>query len=132
MAWKYVIVRAGNQEVPFIFPENIVHAGMAEAVKIYFTSVAQVMAGGQLTEAALDAIAASIEPVAAGEVNVDFGKPSGRSSTLGLGPRENDQNFLQAFPYHHGYVEGPDPTEEALQAMREAAERGETPRKFDS
>jgi hypothetical protein len=102
MAWKYVILRTGNREVPIIFPESLVHAGVAEAMKSYFAAVAVTMSSGMLSEESVGKLVADIGVVAAGEVAIDIGSASGGSETLGVQSRPTDSKWLQAYPYHHG------------------------------
>lgn len=104
MAWKYVIMRVGNNEVPIIFPEHLVHSAMADALRDYYAKIAQTMSGNLLSPQAIEKLKQEIVPVSAGEVRLDVGPCSGRSETLGVEAREDDGQFLNSYNYHHGYV----------------------------
>lgn len=105
MAWKYVIVRAGNQEVPVIFPDNLVHSLMADAMRHYFTKMAFEMSNKQLSVTALNDMYASIKAVAAGDITIDVGIASGKSESLGVESRDVDTNWIKSYVYHHGIAE---------------------------
>jgi hypothetical protein len=106
MAWKYVIMRVGNREVPVLFPESMVHAHMAEMMQLYFATEAQFLAGGVLSTDAVRKIADSVTAASAGscEVRVLVARDSG-SETLGIKSRFHDTAVINMHPYTGGYVE---------------------------
>jgi hypothetical protein len=105
MAWKYIVLRLANREVPIIFPESLVHRQVAEAITGMYAQTAVEMSNGMLTAAALDKLTEAIVPVAAGEVTLDIGKASGGSETLGVRSRPTDSAWLRNYSYHHGIIE---------------------------
>lgn len=92
---KYVMfkVRIGDltKLTPVIFPNDFVHSMVAEALTSYRDTHGDVVIDG--------------EPVSAGELSVGVGKCYGRSSTLNLDPRPDDDKLINAIDYSHGLVE---------------------------
>lgn len=105
MSWKYVIVRLGNTEVPVIFPERLVHAHVAMMLRSMFAAEAQVLSNGVLSAQAIQQVAESVVPVAAGSCEIDVFATHGRSETLNLGARPADAAFMNMLQYTGGYVD---------------------------
>lgn len=107
MAWKYVIVRAGNQEIPLIFPSHLVHQSMSELLRDYLVDVAaSVMPPSLAIASTFEKLREQIQPVAAGEITFDVGACTGGSETLGLRARTEDAKLIGGYNYNHGIVEG--------------------------
>lgn len=104
MAWKYVILRVGNTEVPVIFPDRMVHAWVAGLVKAYFAQEIK-FAHPQIPDAALTEAFTKFTVVSAGEANIAVISASGHSGTLGAPSRPGDKDFLNSYPYTGGYVD---------------------------
>jgi hypothetical protein len=102
MSWKYIIFQAGNREIPVIFPEDLVHSVMADAMRFYMMKVAHEMANGVLSREALAKLADELKPVSAGFVTLDIGSCSEGSETLKLKARPDDARRLRTHPYTHG------------------------------
>lgn len=103
MGWKYIIIRKGNQELPIIFPDSMVHSLMFKCIramtKAEIRSVYP-MATKKMLEDAADALI----PVSAGSITFDVGSATGGSETLGVQARAEDAAAIQAFPYTHGIM----------------------------
>lgn len=109
MAWKYVVVRAGNQEIPLIFPGHLVHASMSELLRDYLVDVAAAVMPPSLHLAStFEKLREQVQPVAAGEITFDIGACTGGSETLGLKARPEDARLIGGYNYNHGYVEDSD------------------------
>lgn len=106
MSWKYIILRTGNREVPIIFPDHLVHAQVADAIRGMYGQIAVEMSNGVIPmgSPAIQRLMDDIEPVAAGELTIDIGSASGRSETLGVESRPTDAKFLRSYSYHHGIM----------------------------
>lgn len=104
MSWKYVYFRAGNREFPVMFPEDMVHSVMADAVRFYMMKIANEMSNGVLSRAALEKLADEVQPVSAGFVTLDIGSCSEGSETLGLKARPDDAKRLRTHNYTHGQL----------------------------
>lgn len=103
MAWKYIILQVGNAEVPIIFPKDLIHAEVARAMQSYYVRVAvQCAPKGVLSDKALSELRGSIKAVSAGELTLDVGACTGRSDTLGVSSRPEDERVIAAHPYTHG------------------------------
>lgn len=102
MGYKYIIVRKGNKELPFIFPEDCVHSLMFRAVRMMTRLEIKMLypaASDKMLKDAVDAL----KVVGAGTVRIDVGPATGGSETLGgIMARPGDQAFMQSFPYTHG------------------------------
>ena len=94
---KYIIIagdlvsRDGTvkMEIPFIFPNNLVHAN------VYEYSAHMLKREMKLS---------NLKCVAAGFFSVSNHQCSGESETLGVKSRPGDSGFIQFFDYHHGIV----------------------------
>lgn len=105
MAWKYIVVRAGNQEVPVIFPEHMVHSLMSALMQEYFVAAAMtVMPAEFRTDRVRDDIRKGVKAVAAGSITFDVGTCTGGSETLKLQSRQVDAELIAGYNYHHGVV----------------------------
>jgi len=85
---KYIVLRVQDQELPVIFPEQMIHSLVAEAL-----SKMPSMAGAV--------------PVSAGQLSsLDIGSGChGNSTTLGLSSRGvQDDQLIQMMDYLHGIV----------------------------
>jgi hypothetical protein len=82
---KYIMFehKRTRQNIPVIFPNNVVHAVMAHALKH----------AEPFNQCAL---------VSAGEYNGATGTCSGHSSTLKLTSREDDSTIISTMDYSHG------------------------------
>lgn len=102
--WKYIVLKVGNQEVPFIFPAQMVHAMVADAMVSYFVSDAMIASGNRLSEAAIAKLRNQLKVVSAGDILIRVASTSGKSDTLQIGSRPVDFALINSFPYTHGYV----------------------------
>lgn len=89
---KYVMIRRGNQVLPIIFPDYLVHDDVAKSI--------------------IDLLAKRDGPklqprkaVAAGEVTIFDAKCEGRSETLGLASRGQVDSFSIKLGHYAGYCE---------------------------
>lgn len=102
---KYLIVKTGNREVPFIFPDDLVHAIMLESIKDYYARTAMLMANGMLGPKSLEEIRSAVVAVAGGDIVLDLSVCSGRSETCGVSARPGDAAHIASYPYTGGIVE---------------------------
>lgn len=102
--WKYIVLRVGNQEVPFIFPQMLAHSMVADCMCLYYAREAQVMSGNQLSIDSIAKLAGDIKVVAAGDINFGTFSCSGRSESLQIGSREEDFALIVSH-YTHRVVE---------------------------
>lgn len=103
MGWKYIIVRKGNQELPIIFPDSMVHSLMFKCIRAMTKAEIRTvypMATKKMLEDAADSLVA----VSAGSITLDVGATTGGSETLGVQARAEDAGAIQRFPYDHGIV----------------------------
>lgn len=85
MGWKYIVVRAGNQDIPVLFPDSLVHQDVAE--RICAIKDLRDRPGGSKT-------------IAAGSLCVMAHGVGGDSETLKLTSRGDiDQNLIDSFEY---------------------------------
>lgn len=101
MGFKYIIVKKGNQELPIIFPDSMVHSLMFKCIRAM--TKAEIKAVYPMaTDKMLKDAADSLEVVSAGSITIDVGATTGSSETLGKHSRPEDAAAIQAFPYTHG------------------------------
>ena len=103
MGYKYIIIRKGNQELPIIFPDSMVHKLVFQAIRAMTRAELRMMAP-MLSEEALTKGAKSVEIVSAGSITFDVGTVDGFSETLGVKSRPSDGAMIQRFPYTHGII----------------------------
>lgn len=103
MGYKYIIVRKGNQELPFIFPDNCVHSLMFKCVRAMTKAEVKAMYP-MATDKMLKDVADSLKVVGAGSITFDVGNASGGSETLNVQSRPSDKTLIQSFPYTHGVI----------------------------
>lgn len=103
MAWKYVIVKVGNTEVPVIFPSRMVHALVVDHIKDYFVGEAK-MVTPFLAKASLRQLRDQLVAVSAGECEIIVRSASGSSETLGIASRPDDKNRINMHPYTGGFL----------------------------
>ena len=99
MGFKYVVIRMTPKEekacvaweLPFIFPDKVVHKDFADAV----------IASQQKEHPDM-----KFEVVSAGEVSLWVDSCAGESTTLNLKSRKDtDQMLISTFPYCHGIID---------------------------
>ena len=104
---KYVMfeVRMGTliKHVPVIFPNDLVHSMVAEALTTYRCK--------PFGDEEVGDLVIEGKVVGAGEVSVEVGKAHGFSSTLCIGPQEGDDSTINTIDYLHGLVEEEGPEE---------------------
>jgi len=103
MGYKYIIVRKGNQELPFIFPENCVHSLMFRAVRMMTKLEIKTIYPSASEKMLKDAVD-SLKVVGAGSITLDVGSATGSSGTLKVQSRPGDASAIQSFPYTHGLI----------------------------
>lgn len=92
MAWKYIVVQVQTgsiaREVPILFPEQMVHALVAEVTKPLLRAHGWTVG----------------EVVAAGECTLTVHSTEGVSKSLkpNVYARDGDAQWLTMYPYHHG------------------------------
>lgn len=111
MAWKYIVMQVGNREVPIIFPDHLVHKGIAQAMKLYFGQLALSASSGMMTRDALKKLIKDLQPVSAGSITFDVGKCAGKSDSLGVRSRPSDTDLIENFEYTHGLTDGNEETD---------------------
>ncbi|HKO43361.1 MAG TPA: hypothetical protein VJU84_08725 [Pyrinomonadaceae bacterium] len=94
MGFKYIVIEverreAGKQRLPIIFPDIMVHAHVAEAVK-------------KLPNFQ-DPFGSTPKVVSAGDVQITA-LCSGGSETLDLTSDEGDSSLINTFAYYHGLI----------------------------
>jgi hypothetical protein len=104
MSWKYIYFKAGNREFPVMFPEDMVHSVMADAIRFYMLKTANDMSNGMLSREALEKLADEVKPVSAGFVTLDIGSCSEGSETLKIKARPDDAKRLRTHSYTHGQL----------------------------
>lgn len=105
MSWKYVIMRVGNAEVPVIFPDRMVHALVADALKGYFAAEAMIVMPPELrSRETRERLRSQIVPVSAGDCNLIVTEAFGKSDTLKLSARPHDESALNTHPYTGGIL----------------------------
>lgn len=108
MSWKYVVIRKGNQEIPVIFPDTLVHADMAEAVQRIFVEAAMetvppVMVEDQMAKTRIRSYILDALPiVSAGEIDFRVQHVGGRSLTLNINSRPPDRALITTWEYTKG------------------------------
>lgn len=96
MAFKYTVIRVGNNELPIIFPDCLIHSLIADSFKRYFNKEADEISGPMR----------QYRVVSAGSVELDPTFCYGKSETLKLESRGvMDTELIEMFPYLHGIVE---------------------------
>lgn len=84
MGWKYVVIRTEHIDIPVIFPDTLVHKDVAERIR----SIKALRDIG------------TTEILSAGDLNLMIGSVGGKSETLGLESRgEEDQRLMDSFAY---------------------------------
>ena len=107
MAFKYIVLRTANREIPFIFPDRFIHAFVAEAVKIMLVEEANIVANGLLSTEALVRLKSEIKVVSAGGITLGAHiHCGGESETLKMKSRGTpDAALISLYPYFHGMME---------------------------
>lgn len=103
MGFKYIIVKKGNQELPIIFPDSMVHSLMFKCIRAMTKAEIKAMYP-MATKKMLEDAADSLKVVGAGEITFDVGTATGSSETLGVQSRKGDKALIQSFPYTHGIM----------------------------
>lgn len=90
---KYIVLRTQGEdpewEIPVIFPKELVHQHVAEAVATILRTHHQIDA----------------QPVAAGECAVRLPRVGGNSESLKLASRPQDKILVETHDYLHGLVD---------------------------
>lgn len=93
---KYIIVKVDSsgdsREWPIIFPDNLIHSIMADAMRRYFYKEAEAM-GHPLPH---------VETVSAGAISIDVLYVGGKSESLKIESKDGDYNFISCLEYNHG------------------------------
>lgn len=98
---KYIIVGVQHyhdsieREWPIIFPNNLVHAIMFDAMKAYFRQEAREVGGPDWTSP-------EVRIVSAGDINNVVTGVGGRSKSLKIASRPDDEEFIASIEYNAG------------------------------
>lgn len=104
--WKYVMFEdpETGQQVPILFPNQIVHADIAKFVPAMLRRADKRIV---------------VHPVAAGFVSLAVSGVSGESESMGgVKSRPEDAQTINVYPYSHGMTTGMEPRIEAMLLIR--------------
>lgn len=108
MGWKYVIIKKGIQEIPIIFPDVLVHADVALAIReIWVDNALEMIAELGASEETLahrtKDLYDALLVVSAGTIGTLVVRDAGgHSETLDVASRPGDGRLINTFPYAHG------------------------------
>ena len=85
--WKYIVIEVGDRKLPIIFPGELVHSDVAEAMERVVEQTAETKA-----------VTSSAGSIPALQVL----STEGQSSTLGLNSRRKDADLINGLPYTGG------------------------------
>lgn len=88
MAWKYIMVKVDDRQVPILFPSELVHADVWKYLRRPFYDAAKMGDPSVVSAGFVEGLAVAVS--------------MGESETLGIESREEDARIINNHPYEHG------------------------------